>query len=53
LLVEVIVKGEIDPKTGMVMNLEDLKECIKITVMNVLDHKNLVEIKENFVLFPI
>ncbi|GBB87896.1 hypothetical protein RclHR1_01440011 [Rhizophagus clarus] len=39
--VEVIVKGEIDPLTGMVMNLEDLKECIKITVMNVLDHKNL------------
>ncbi|EXX78356.1 hypothetical protein RirG_015610 [Rhizophagus irregularis DAOM 197198w] len=26
---------------GMVMNLEELKECIKITVMNVLDHKNL------------
>ncbi|RIA94456.1 6-pyruvoyltetrahydropterin synthase, partial [Glomus cerebriforme] len=39
--VEVIVKGEINPLTGMVMNLEDLKECINITVMNVLDHKNL------------
>ncbi|CAG8541563.1 12776_t:CDS:2 [Rhizophagus irregularis] len=39
--VEVIVKGKIDPLTGMVMNLEELKECIKITVMNVLDHKNL------------
>ncbi|CAG8584783.1 9389_t:CDS:2, partial [Funneliformis mosseae] len=39
--VEVTVKGEINPITGMVMNLMDLKECIKIAVMDVLDHKNL------------
>jgi 6-pyruvoyltetrahydropterin/6-carboxytetrahydropterin synthase len=39
--VEVIVKGEVNPLTGMVMNLEDLKKCIKIAVMDILDHKNL------------
>ncbi|CAI2168856.1 11476_t:CDS:2 [Funneliformis geosporum] len=39
--VEVTVKGEINPITGMVMNLMDLKECLKIAVMDILDHKNL------------
>lgn len=41
-IVEITVRGEIDPKTGMVMNMADLKECIKIAVLDVLDHKNLV-----------
>jgi len=38
---EVMVKGEVDKKTGMVMNLTDLKQYIKEEVMDVLDHKNL------------
>ena len=40
---ELIVKilGDIDPKTGMVMDLSDLKKIIKTEVENLLDHKNL------------
>lgn len=40
--VEITLKGEVDPVTGMVMNLVDLKECIKLAVMDPLDHRNLV-----------
>lgn len=39
--VEVVVRGKIDPKTGMVMNLTDLKKCIEEVIMIPLDHKNL------------
>ncbi|KAI8807080.1 6-pyruvoyl tetrahydrobiopterin synthase [Cladochytrium replicatum] len=39
--VEVVVKGEIDPVTGMVVNLTDLKEWMKLAIMDVMDHKNL------------
>ncbi|OBZ90275.1 6-pyruvoyl tetrahydrobiopterin synthase [Choanephora cucurbitarum] len=39
--VEITMKGEIDPLTGMVMNLVDLKECIQLAVMDHLDHRNL------------
>merc|ERR1712212_751914 len=38
---EVTVKGEIDPVTGMVMNVTDLKEKIHKYVFNVMDHKHL------------
>ncbi|KAI8871846.1 6-pyruvoyl tetrahydrobiopterin synthase-like protein [Ramicandelaber brevisporus] len=40
-VVEVTVKGPIDPRTGMVMNLQDLKEAIDRAVMDQLDHKNI------------
>ncbi|XP_065911039.1 6-pyruvoyl tetrahydrobiopterin synthase-like [Dysidea avara] len=39
--IEVTVKGEIDPVTGMVMNLVDLKLIIKEKVLDNLDHKFL------------
>ncbi|XP_004569724.1 6-pyruvoyl tetrahydrobiopterin synthase [Maylandia zebra] len=39
--VEVTVRGKIDAKTGMVMNLTDLKKCIEEVIMIPLDHKNL------------
>ncbi|KAJ8655073.1 hypothetical protein O0I10_009280 [Lichtheimia ornata] len=39
--VEITIKGEVNPDTGMVMNLTDLKDCIKSSIMDVLDHKNL------------
>jgi len=39
--VEVTVKGLIDPSTGMVMNITDLKKVIESEVMVPLDHKNL------------
>nr|XP_055161246.1 6-pyruvoyl tetrahydrobiopterin synthase [Nyctereutes procyonoides] len=39
--VVVTVHGEIDPVTGMVMNLTDLKEYMEEAIMKPLDHKNL------------
>jgi len=39
--VEVTVKGRIDPSTGMVMNITDLKKIIESEVMRPLDHKNI------------
>ncbi|CAF1208017.1 unnamed protein product [Rotaria sordida] len=40
-VVEVTVVGHIDNKTGMVMNISNLKELIQIYVLNLLDHKHL------------
>jgi len=37
----VSVTGEIDPETGFVMDMKDLKDLIKEKVENQLDHKNL------------
>ncbi|XP_061078671.1 6-pyruvoyl tetrahydrobiopterin synthase [Conger conger] len=39
--VEVTVRGKIDPVTGMVMNLTDLKKHIEEVIMIPLDHKHL------------
>ena len=39
-MVEVTVLGEVDPKTGMVVNLFDLKRVL-LTVLEEFDHKNL------------
>ncbi|KAM4885609.1 6-pyruvoyl tetrahydrobiopterin synthase isoform 1-T2 [Sylvia borin] len=39
--VVVTVRGEIDPVSGMVMNLTDLKEYMQKAIMEPLDHKNL------------
>ncbi|XP_076154326.1 6-pyruvoyl tetrahydrobiopterin synthase [Alosa pseudoharengus] len=39
--VEVTVRGKIDRRTGMVMNLTDLKQYIEEAIMIPLDHKNL------------
>ncbi|XP_028720725.1 6-pyruvoyl tetrahydrobiopterin synthase isoform X1 [Peromyscus leucopus] len=39
--VVVTVHGEIDPVTGMVMNLTDLKEYMEEAIMKPLDHRNL------------
>ncbi|KAF3704757.1 6-pyruvoyl tetrahydrobiopterin synthase [Channa argus] len=39
--VEVTVRGKIDARTGMVINLTDLKKCIEEVIMVPLDHKNL------------
>ncbi|XP_069732677.1 6-pyruvoyl tetrahydrobiopterin synthase [Phaenicophaeus curvirostris] len=37
----VTVQGEIDPVSGMVINLTDLKEYMQEAIMGPLDHKNL------------
>ncbi|VDD83965.1 unnamed protein product [Mesocestoides corti] len=39
--IEVTVLGEINPVTGMVMNLRDLKRIIQTEVLDVVDHKHL------------
>ena len=39
-LLEVTVSGEVDPKTGMVINLFDLKRVL-LSVLEEFDHKNL------------
>lgn len=37
----VSVTGEIDPQTGMVIDMKELKDLIKSEVEEALDHKNL------------
>lgn len=39
--VEVAIRGPVDRKTGMVMNLADLKQIMTEVVMKPLDHKNI------------
>jgi 6-pyruvoyltetrahydropterin/6-carboxytetrahydropterin synthase len=39
--VEVTVRGPVNSKTGMVMNISDLKAYMKKILMDQLDHKNL------------
>ncbi|HQS52880.1 MAG: 6-pyruvoyl tetrahydrobiopterin synthase, partial [Sphingobacteriales bacterium 39-40-5] len=37
----VTVKGEINPETGFVIDLKELKRIITVYVTDVLDHKNI------------
>lgn len=39
--VEVSVRGPVDRKTGMVMNLTDLKDIMNDCIIKPLDHKNI------------
>lgn len=45
---EVKVTGEVDPETGMLINLKDLKQVIKKHVEDKFDHRNLNEEFEEF-----
>lgn len=38
---EVTVTGEVDPRTGFVVNLADVKRIVEREVIDVVDHKNL------------
>ena len=38
---EVTVKGEVDTRTGMVLDLKELKELLEREVLDVLDHRFL------------
>lgn len=40
-LVKVTIRGAIDKKTGMVMNITELKDHMDHAIMMPLDHKNL------------
>ncbi|CAH1099542.1 unnamed protein product [Psylliodes chrysocephalus] len=40
-IVKVTLFGEIDPTTGMIINMTDLKKYMQEAIMNPMDHKNL------------
>lgn len=40
-VIEVSVRGDIDPETGMVIDLKKLKDIVRRTVIDRVDHKNL------------
>ncbi len=40
-VLEVTVRGEVDPQTGMVMDLKRLKDLIEDEIVERVDHKNL------------
>ena len=40
-VLEVTVKGEVDPQTGMVLDLKALKSIINEEIVSKVDHKNL------------
>lgn len=40
-VLEVTVKGEVDPVTGMVLDLKELKEILEREVMDAMDHRFL------------
>jgi 6-pyruvoyltetrahydropterin/6-carboxytetrahydropterin synthase len=42
-VLEVSVKGTIDPETGMVIDLKRLKDIMRVTVIDQVDHTNLNE----------
>ncbi|HSR53052.1 MAG TPA: 6-carboxytetrahydropterin synthase [Acidobacteriota bacterium] len=42
-VIEVTIKGEVDPETGIVYNLTDLKDAIEEAVMRPMDHRHLNE----------
>lgn len=39
--IEVRLSGEVDPVTGMIINLKELKDIIKVEIEDRFDHKNL------------
>jgi len=39
--VEVTIRGPVDPRTGMVINIADLKVHMQAAIMDPLDHKNI------------
>ncbi|CAH8506046.1 unnamed protein product [Schistosoma haematobium] len=45
---EVTVSGPIDQRTGMIMNISDLKSVVQKHVLDLLDHKNIDEDVEYF-----
>ena len=40
-VIEVLVEGEVDPETGMVINLANLDEVVQTFVLQRFDHTNL------------
>lgn len=46
--VQVTVRGPVDKRTGMVMNIQDLNVAMKKAIMDEIDHKNLDKDVEYF-----
>lgn len=42
-VLDVTVRGDVDPNTGMVVDLKDLKQIIETEVMQAMDHRFLNE----------
>lgn len=40
-ILEVTVRGEIEPSTGLIINLTDLKEIIESEILQYVDHRHL------------
>ncbi|CAL8111115.1 unnamed protein product [Orchesella dallaii] len=40
-VIEVTVRGRVDPITGMVMNIQDLKVIMDKAIMQTMDHKSI------------
>lgn len=40
-VMDITVEGEIDSKTGFVMDLTELKQIVEAAIINKVDHKNL------------
>ena len=40
-VLEVSVRGEVDPRTGMILNLKDLKALVNAEVISRYDHRHL------------
>lgn len=38
---EITIKGEIDERTGMIINIDDLEDVAKKEIIDKVDHKNL------------
>ena len=52
-VIEVTVKGEVDPRSGFVVDLKDLKETMHREVLDAMDHRFLnKEVPEFFTLIP-
>jgi len=46
--INVTLYGPVDPVSGMVINLTDLKQCMKIAIEEPFDHKNIDKQVEYF-----
>jgi 6-pyruvoyltetrahydropterin/6-carboxytetrahydropterin synthase len=40
-VLEITVSGNVDPKTGMIIDLKDLKDVVTREIIDQVDHKNL------------
>jgi 6-pyruvoyltetrahydropterin/6-carboxytetrahydropterin synthase len=40
-IIDITVAGEVDPETGFVMDLTELKEIVNIRIIEKVDHRNL------------